>query len=143
MFSLFEKAETRKAKNFLSQLVSMAKSDGQVHNDEMVYIYKIGERNGLKPNEIETIVNASSTAKLIVPGQIREKFELIYALTELMHADGVITEEELDLCVDYALKLGVKKEIAGVLVRKISMDVHENLNIEKIWDNVQPFIAKA
>jgi hypothetical protein len=47
-------------------------------------------------------------------------------------ADSTKTEDELEVCIELAEKLGFRKAICGVLVRKILMGINAGLGHEQL-----------
>ncbi|MBY0425995.1 MAG: TerB family tellurite resistance protein, partial [Cytophagales bacterium] len=68
------------------------------------------------------------------------RFEQIYELVQMMMADGKIHEQEMDFCVDVATKLGFRKAIVGIVVRKIVIGLQESTPKEKIKDEAAVFL---
>ncbi|MDQ3290878.1 MAG: TerB family tellurite resistance protein [Bacteroidota bacterium] len=118
----------------------MAKIDGHVDSAEMNYIIAIGLKNGLKQEEVRSLLANASTAKFELPANDSERFDQIYDLVEMMLADGIVDDNEMDFCVEMAAKLGFKKSIVGVLVRKISMGVKDGQSREEIKQDSQDFL---
>ena len=61
-------------------------------------------------------------------------------IQEMMLADGIVDENEMEFCINMAAKLGFKKSIVGVLVRKISMGVKDGLTRDSIKQEAQSFL---
>ena len=76
----------------------------------------------------------------MVPSNDSERFDQIYDLVEMMLADGIIDDSEMDFCIDMAEKLGFRKAVVGVLVRKISMGVKDGLKREDIKRDAHAFL---
>ena len=61
-------------------------------------------------------------------------------MVEMMLADGIVDDNEMDFCIEMAAKLGFKKSIVGVLVRKISLGVKDGQPRELIKQESQSFL---
>ena len=140
MFNFFENDQIKKLKSHLTNLSALAKVDGHVDSAEMNYILSIGRKNGMKEDEVRTIVANSASVKLDVPKNDSERFDQIYDLVEMMLADGIVDDNEMDFCIEMATKLGFRKAIVGVLVRKISMGVKDGHSREHIKNEAQSFL---
>ncbi len=138
MFSLFESKEQKKARHHISNLAALAKADGQIHRDELQYLFKIGEKKGLSHDYVRQAIKKNDPVH--IPEVDAEKFDLLYDLVELMLADGNIDSKEMDYCIGMAIKLGFRPAIVGVLVRKISVDLKEGLNKNEIIEDTKSFI---
>jgi uncharacterized tellurite resistance protein B-like protein len=140
MFEVFDSEETKKKKSHLKNLVSLAKLDGQVTKSEFDFLINVGFRNGVSSSDIKKMMLRSTTIKVTKPENDNERFEIIYDLIEMVLADGVMDEIELDFAIDLAVKLGFRPAISGVLVRKIALDRVDGLSKEEIRNKVKAFL---
>ena len=140
LMDLFSNKDTRLVKAHLKNLVALSKVDNFIAKTERELIYKIGERNGLSEELVENIVEETSTSEAHIPLNDSERFDDLFDLVHLMLVDGIIHESEIDFCMVMAEKLGFKKAIVGVLVRKISMNIASGLNRENIKADVSNFL---
>lgn len=140
MFGFFESEETKKLKSHITNLGALAKIDGHVDPAEMSYIISIGTKHGMKEDEVRTLISASKKVVPQLPTNDSERFDQIYDLVEMMLADGIVDENEMEFCVNMASRLGFKKAIVGVLVRKISMGVKDGFTREHIKQDAQSFL---
>ena len=140
MFSFFENEQTKRIKSHILNLGALARVDGHVDSTEMSYIIAIGKKNGLKQEEVRNLLANAHTARFEIPATDSERFDQIYDLVEMMLADGIVDDNEMDFCVEMAGKLGFKKAIVGVLVRKISVGVRDGQSRELIKQESQAFL---
>lgn len=140
MIELFTSEKERQTRSQFKHLVALAKIDGHITEGELVFLGKIGQKNHLTSEDIKSHIGATDTGDLIIPKDIRTKFEFLFEALELTYSDGFITEDELDFCNDFAVKLGFKQEITGVIVRRIAMGLELKDNKENIYFNIKPFM---
>jgi hypothetical protein len=140
MLELFTSEKERQNRSHFKHLVAIAKLDGHISREELIFLDKIGRKNHLSPDDIASLINTSDLGDLIVPKELRIKFELLYEALEMTYADGFISEDELDFCNDFAVKLGFKKEITTVIVRRIGMGLELKDPKENIYFNIKPFM---
>ncbi len=140
MFGIFENDEAKKIKTHLTNLGALAKIDGHVDSTELNFIVAIGQKNGLKPEEVKTIVANADALKFEMPKNDSDRFDQIFDLVEMMLADGIVDDNEMDFCIEMATRLGFRKAIVGVLVRKITMGVKDGLSREAIKKDSQAFL---
>jgi len=140
MFELFTNEKLRRKKNHLINLIALSKADGNIDINEKMLLYKVGERNGFTASQVEDLITKSFKANIVRPESNEERFSQVFDVVELMLADGQVDEDELDFAIDYASKLGFKKEIVGVLVRKISMGLTEGASKEGLKNELSPFL---
>jgi hypothetical protein len=117
---LFETRKTKNLKSHLANLVAIANSDGDFSVAEKRLIFDIGVKNGLSIDEVKKIIKSDGkTIEFKAPDNDAERFDELYDLASMVLADGECTEDELSNCIELAEKLGFRKAITGVLVRRI------------------------
>ena len=142
MFGFFENEQAKKIKGHLFNLAALAKADGHVDDREMSFIITIGKKNGVSASEVRRIISGNATHNSDLPHTDSERFDQIFDLVDMMLADGIVDQTELDFCVDMAEKLGFRKNIVGVLVRKISQGVKDAVPRERIKDESLNFLKE-
>ncbi|ARS36102.1 TerB family tellurite resistance protein [Pontibacter actiniarum] len=140
MFGFFESEETKRLRSHITNLGALAKIDGHLDPSEMDFIVGIGKKHGMKPDEVRDLVSSVKASDSQLPTNDSERFDQIYDLVEMMLADGIVDENEMDFCINMAAKLGFKKSIVGVLVRKISVGVKDGLTRDNIKEEAQAFL---
>lgn len=140
MFSLFESEETKRLKSHIINLGALAKIDGHLDALEMEHIIAIGQRKGMKAQEVQALLADSSRVKLTLPNNDLDRFDQIYDLVEMMLADGIVDEKEMDFCIDMATKMGFRKAVVGVLVKKITNGVKDGLSRDDIKNEALSFL---
>lgn len=140
MFGFFESEETKKLKSHIANLGALAKIDGHVDPNEMNFIISIGKKHGMKADDVRHLISSAEKTEHQMPTNDSERFDQIYDLVEMMLADGIVDENEMEFCIHMAARLGFKKTIVGVLVRKISMGVKDGFTREHIKHEAQAFL---
>jgi len=141
MFSFFESKEVKKVKSHLRYLASLAKIDGHVDEAEMNLLYQVADKNGIKPNVVRSIVSNPRSVEIEIPDNNAERYYQLFDIVQLMLADGIIHDSELDYCVEMAKKLGFRKAIVGVLVNKIARGVRDGVDREDIKKETEVFMT--
>ena len=141
MFGFFENEQAKKIKSHLLNLAALAKADGHIDAREMNFIIAVGKKNGINSTEVQSLVSGSKGIENSdLPTNDSERFDQIFDLVDMMLADGVVDETEMDFCIMMAEKLGFRKAIVGVLVRKISQGVKDGLPRERIKEESNSFL---
>jgi uncharacterized tellurite resistance protein B-like protein len=140
MFGFFESEEVKKLKSHIVNLGALAKADGHMDPQEMDFIIEIGQRHGMKKSDVKNLLSNMNDVKPQMPTNDSERFDQICDLVEMMLADGIVDESEMEFCISMAARLGFKKAIVGVLVRKISVGVKDGLSREDIRQEAQAFL---
>ncbi|MGV3640887.1 MAG: TerB family tellurite resistance protein [Adhaeribacter sp.] len=118
----------------------MAKVDGHLDPSELNYIIAIGQKNGFKAEEVKSLVANSQNSHFHLPENDTERFDQIYDLVEMMLADGIVDDNEMEFCMEMAAKLGFRRAIVGMLVRKITLGVKDGLSRDLIRTETQAFL---
>jgi len=141
MFSLFESKKDKKFKQHLRNLVFLAKVDGKLNEVERDLIFRIGLKYGLKDYFIAELIEEIPDFDFRLPASDYERFDQIYDLVQLMVSDGIVDDHELDFCVDMAERLGFRKAVVAVLVRKSSQGLTNGQNKDMIRKEAEAFLA--
>ena len=139
MLTIFESKKSEKS--HLKNLIALAKADGTVTDAELDLIYKAGAKLGLKQTEVAGLIDVVTIDDVTVLSNDSERFDQIFELVQLMMADGSIEDSEMDFCINIAEKMGFRKAIVGVLVRKVSSSLTEGLDKEAIKEKAKNFLA--
>ncbi|HEY8402607.1 MAG TPA: hypothetical protein VIK89_15165 [Cytophagaceae bacterium] len=129
---LFESKKTKGIKSHIANLVAIAKSDGNFSIGEKRLIFEIGERNGLSKEKVKKIIKSDKPIKFKIPKNDSARFDQVYDLVEMLMKDGMAHEDEMDVVIDLAEKLGFRKAIVGVLVRKLVIGVKNGVSREDL-----------
>ena len=140
MFGFFENEQAKKIKSHLLNLAALAKADGHIDAREMAFITAVGKKNGISSADVQALISGAKGGSTDLPTNDAERFDQIYDLVDMMLADGVVDETEMDFCIMMAEKLGFRKAIVGVLVRKISQGVKDGQSRERIHDESNEFL---
>jgi hypothetical protein len=116
MIGFFEYQYLKYKKNHLKNLVALAAVDGHIHEDEITYLYKIGEKYQLKPQQIKKILNQKEKIEPEIPEQHHQKIALLYDLIGMMMADNVIDDQEMEFCKKMFKKFGYKELLIDEMV---------------------------
>ena len=90
MIGFFEYQYLKYKKNHLKNLVAMAAIDGHIHEDEINYLYQIGEKYQLKPQQIKRILDKREEIEPEIPEHVETAVRpgLAYTRLRLQRADG-------------------------------------------------------
>jgi uncharacterized tellurite resistance protein B-like protein len=140
MIGLFESKKTKRIKTHLKNLIVLALADGNISAEELEILKRVGKKVGLNEGEIKSLIGNPASLKIELPDNDAERFDQIYELVQMMMADGKIHDEEMEFCVDVATKLGFRKAIVGIVVRKIVVGLQESTPKDKIKDEAAVFL---
>ncbi|AII53427.1 MULTISPECIES: tellurite resistance TerB family protein [Hymenobacter] len=140
MFGFFENEQTRKVKSHIQNLAALAKADGHIDEREMSFIVAVGKKNGIRADEIRTLVANSANSRMIVPDNDSERFDQIFDMVDMMLADGIVDDNEMDFCTIMAEKLGFRKDVVGLLIKQISQGVKDGMDRDSIKTDTQALL---
>ena len=140
MIGLFESKKTKRIKTHLKNLIVLALADGNISAEELEILKRVGKKVGLNESDIKSFIGNPTSLKIELPDNDAERFDQIYELVQMMMADGKIHDEEMEFCVDVATKLGFRKAIVGIVVRKIVVGLQESTPKDKVKDEAAVFL---
>jgi uncharacterized membrane protein YebE (DUF533 family) len=140
-FSFFGKSKYAQNEAHLRNLILMAKSDNSIDQSELEVIYKIGIHRNFTENEIKDLLRSNDRQKLIVPENDQDKFEQLYDLTLVMMADGVIEDDEMNFCINFGNKLGLRKTNAALLITEIIEGLEDKYDKFDIFNKTKKHIS--
>ena len=140
MFGFFQNKQAKRIQGHLQNLAVLAKADGHIDDREMNFIIAVGKKNGLSSTKVKELVTGARGMSNDIPTNDSERFDQIFDLVDMMLADGIVDDNEMDFCIMMAEKLGFRKAIVGVLVRKISQGVKDGHPRERIKEESDVFL---
>lgn len=140
---LFKKKKTKGIKSHINNLVQIAKSDGDFSVAEKKLIFEIGIKNGLSSGKLKKIIRSEKPIEFKIPKDDSRRFDQVADLAQMLLADGTYNESEIEACIELAEKLGFKKSMVGVLVRKIVIGLSEGKPVEELKKECGDFLTYA
>jgi hypothetical protein len=117
--------------NFL-RLVQVAKIDGQISEAEHKLLHKEGMKFGLTDPEIDQLIISESAQNYHPPYSLKDKFEELYNIAEMILADEVVTESEKNMIRHYAISAGFSDNIIEGLLKLLIDGVARNEDEDKL-----------
>jgi uncharacterized tellurite resistance protein B-like protein len=105
---------------FFQNLVLLAAADGQLSEDEGSFLLQIGNKLGLKPEEVMPIADNLDVLSFIVPAAGIQRTLELQTLVQMMLQDGQIDPREYGLCQEYANRIGYSKAILDDMVSQLA-----------------------
>ena len=104
--SFFESGETTQDKGHVKNLVLLARADGHVSDDELLFIHKIGRKIGLTYTQIGEIIDNPNVIEVIPPVSKEERLEHMVDMVKIIHSDGIIDANEMNLLAKFSVQIG-------------------------------------
>ncbi|WP_324671840.1 hypothetical protein [Hymenobacter sp. GOD-10R] len=105
---------------FFQNLVLLAAADSVLTQDESDFLVQIGDRLGLKPEEVMPIADNIGVLSFIVPAEGIQRTLELQTLVQMMLQDGQIDAREYGLCMEYAHRIGYGKAILDDMVSQLA-----------------------
>ena len=106
----------------LSQLIQVAKSDGNLHDEEVKFIHVIGIQMGLNDKEMLGLIKDPAPYK---PFESElDRIVQFQRICLLMHVDGGSSATEIKTIKNIGLRLGLNPRATGEVIK--AMDSSEN-----------------
>lgn len=105
---------------FFQNLVLLAAADSQLSPEEGDFLLQIGNRLGLKPEEVMPIADNIGVLSFIVPAEGIQRTLELQTLVQMMLQDGQIDAREYGLCMEYANRIGYSKAILDDMVSQLA-----------------------
>ncbi|OUJ73217.1 TerB family tellurite resistance protein [Hymenobacter crusticola] len=105
---------------FFQNLVLIAAADSQLSQEEGEFLVQIGDKLGLKPEEVMPIADNLGVLSFIVPAEGIQRTLELQTLVQMMLQDGQIDAREYGLCMEYANRIGYSKAILDDMVSQLA-----------------------
>ena len=116
------------------QLVQVAKSDGKILKAELVLLHREGKKFGLTDPEIDNLLKLKDPHQYNPPYSLRDKFEELYEIAEMILADNVITENEKKMINRYAIAAGFSDNEISKLIPLLFDGIENGKDAEKLFN---------
>jgi uncharacterized membrane protein YebE (DUF533 family) len=141
MLSFFNRRKIAIDESHMRNLIMMARSDDNIDKREVETILRIGKERGFTENQVKDFLRSDETSlKLISPESNLEKFEQLYDLTQVMMADGIIEDDEMNFCTRFAQRLQLRKTCAALTITNIIAGIESKWNKERIFSEARVYL---
>lgn len=106
-------------KHIISELILMALADKLLKKEEIAFITSVGKRMDLSDKEINYMLTHPEELTTIVPKDYSKRIVHFHRMMLMMHIDGHVDEQELQLLHDIALQYGFRKSTVDSLLQSM------------------------
>jgi len=110
----------QKKLSFFQNLMLLAVADGKLEKHERQFLLQIGNRLGLKAEDVQPLADNLSLLTFVIPADGPQKTLELQTLVQMMLQDGEMDTREYDLCLDYARRVGYSKQLLDDMVSQLS-----------------------
>lgn len=115
----------------LKILINLARIDGEISDDEVVYLKNIGEAHNIGDEQIMQMLQNDQEEKIKSDMNEDQRLNLLIHLIQLMKCDGKLYKEEIRYCSKIASRLGFKEEVMFELMLNVTSG---NMKVDSIND---------
>ncbi|HEX3009641.1 MAG TPA: hypothetical protein VHO90_18700 [Bacteroidales bacterium] len=126
--------ERQKLHSHFANLVRLAKADGILDDSEHQYLYKLGKRINMTPEEVDVFISKPLTDAFIPPFELEEKFEQLHDMIAVILADGTIDQAEKKLCRSFIIGLGFEDSKTDKIIEVITRLINEKLDHDTAFE---------
>lgn len=108
---------TEEKKHIISELILMALADKRLKSEEIAFITSVGKRMDLSDEEINYMCAHPEELTTVVPKDYTKRIVHFHRMMLMMHIDGHVDEQELQLLHDVALQYGFRKTTVDTLLQ--------------------------
>lgn len=127
---------TDEMKSHFMNLYNMVLADGTVKPEELLQIYKIGQRHGVTEEEFNRLL--ISPASFAAPETLEQKVASLYDLVEIILADKEVDSDEVATLKRYCIRFGFEPEnvdaIASFLIESVKAGKSIDCVIQEITE---------
>ncbi|MBC7449883.1 MAG: hypothetical protein H7259_00185 [Cytophagales bacterium] len=135
VYKFFSKKEGE-VKNHLVEYLRLLNADHKDHPEEVKKIIEIAERNGMRGNEIRSLITEISADKIKTPENDDDRFEQLFYLINLVLNDNLLDSTEFDFCNDIGARLGYPAQKVPQITREMYNGIKYELNEVEIKKKV-------
>ena len=131
-YYLVQQQERLKRMSIYQNLYLIAIADGNIAEEEAIFLAGIANHMGLSPSETDHIHYNHQDLELVIPDDKEERYYALRNIVFMMLADGEIEHVEYQLCLDYAKKTGFsQKELDSIITEYREKREEDNQSIDK------------
>jgi uncharacterized tellurite resistance protein B-like protein len=108
--------ELNEKKTHLHLLMMMARADERMHIKEDIFIRRVVKKLGLTDDDYDEVRFYPERFEFTLPSSEDERMEVFYNLVNLMKIDRKIVYEEIELCRQLGLLLGIHIPLTDDLI---------------------------
>jgi uncharacterized tellurite resistance protein B-like protein len=115
---------------------------GKISTSEMEMLHKEGRKFGLTDPEIDKLIKSEIHNSYHPPYSLKEKFEHLYNITEMILADDVITESENRMIKRFATEAGFSDFAIDKLTELLFNGIRNNESEESLLEKFKKILFK-
>ena len=114
-------------------LVQVSRADGKINPSELELLHREGRKFGLTDPEVDKLIESEIRHNYNPPYSLREKFEHLYNVAQMILADDVITEGETRMIKRFAIEAGFSDKAIPKLIDLLFAGIRKGDDEEKMF----------
>jgi hypothetical protein len=111
-------------KSLIAELILMALVDKELKSEEMAFVKTVGKRMEVEDLEIMGMIKNAADLEVSTPKSMTKRIIHFHRLMLMMHIDGTVNVQELQLLNEIALRYGFRKTIVDRLLSTMTQYPH-------------------
>lgn len=121
-------------KELLTQLVSVAITDGQIYKNERAIIFEFGRRKGMNDNDITMCIEHAIRMSRKQALDLEGRFQLMHYIVRIILAGGAINNNKIRTATSVGLKFGFREEEVSSLMYILINGIKSGENPERLLE---------
>lgn len=130
ILDLYQSSAHRNNVAHFAAIVTIALSDGELNEDEMVLVNRFRRKLDITEEEYDLIMTNPSKYPLVSYSSYNDRLEHLFDLFKIIYADHKIDEPERKTLLKYALGLGFTSDKAESVVKKSIKIFEEGIDFD-------------
>ena len=121
-------------KEHFIHLIQVSRIDGKFSQSELEMLHKEGRKFGLTDPEIDQLIEAEINHSYDPPYSLKDKFEQLYKVAEMILADEAVTDSEKRILKRFAIEAGFDDKIVENLFDLLIDGIRKGVDEEKLFN---------
>ena len=119
-------------RSHLQNLIEMAKADGYYDQVEKDYLMKVAKSYDIPAKNMEEIEKQVTKVAMAQAGNMEMIYRQLYELVGMMLADGIVHNNEIELCVRFAEEMGVAQGNGSTFISKLVRAIEQGASVKDV-----------
>ena len=136
----FDSRKTKERKSHFKTLVMLALADGEIDDQEHEVLCAVGQRWGLSEAQALSVLERPNSVKFVLPKNPQERLQQLHELVVVMLSDGKIDDNEMDLCITVAARMGFRPSVVKEMVEHTVEQMKKHQANQKVRSDLDDFM---
>ena len=127
---LFDSGFQKRNQDHFAAIVRVAMGDGVISKEEKAFLDRLAHRLNIEPAEYAEILGDYKSHPINPPHSLEQRYERLYDLAQIVNADEIQDEHEVNLMGKIAIGLGFDTNQIGEIVPKALKMAKESADAE-------------